>query len=100
MQWVRPHQNKRQAPQKVGNTAWISTAPLPPLPSVERPQPLIHAPITLPDVRWKVLSGASCQGDELICVSPQGYQSLSAGMADLLRYVKEPQAVIGYYKQK
>lgn len=74
--------------------------PREPLPSVERPQPPMPAPITMPDVRWHVLPGQAGQGDELICVNTQGYQSLSAGMVDVLRYVRESQAVIGYYKHE
>jgi DNA-binding beta-propeller fold protein YncE len=75
------------------------------IPVQERPKGVSFPPvewfiITADNVDSKVAEIEERTGDVAIfAITPQGYENLAVGIADLRRYVKEQDAIIAYYEE-
>jgi len=65
----------------------------------------------MPGVEWYVVTEdnidefiARIEGDVgqlvFVAITPNGYENLALGIADLRRYILEQQAIIGYYEEQ
>jgi hypothetical protein len=68
-----------------------------PLPQIELAAPPPPDPVSLPPVRWKVIS---TPGGSMIALTPQDYEALSLGLADITRWMKEAASQLSYYRQR
>jgi len=66
--------------------------------------------VSMPPVDWYVVNGdnveeflARVQNDTgqpvFFAITPKGYENLALGIGDLRRYIKDTQAVVGYYEE-
>ena len=66
--------------------------------------------VTFPPVEWFVVTEENLEeflqemqdktGNKVFfAVTPKGYENLALGIGDLRRYVKDTQAVVGYYEE-
>jgi len=66
--------------------------------------------VTMPPVDWYVVNGDNV--DEFLqrvqddtgqpvffAITPKGYENLALGIGDLRRYIKDTQAIVGYYEE-
>lgn len=89
-----------QEPKVVVATDYIEQS----VPIQERPKGVSFPPvewfiITEDNVETKIAEIEERTGDVAIfAITPKGYENLAIGIADLRRYVKEQQAIIGYYE--
>lgn len=74
------------------------------IPIQERPKA-----VKMPPVEWFVLTEenfdqkiaeieAKTGNKVMFVITPKGYENLAIGIADLRRYIKDQQAIIGYYE--
>lgn len=89
-------------PQVVVQTEYIERE----IPIQRRP-----SPVEMPGVEWYVVTEdnidefiARIEGDVgqlvFVAITPNGYENLALGIADLRRYILEQQAIIGYYEEQ
>jgi len=75
------------------------------VPIQERPKA-----VAMPPVDWFIITEENLEeklaeidtktGDVvLFAITPKGYENLALGIGDLRRYIKDQQAVIGYYEE-
>lgn len=75
------------------------------IPIQERPAAVNFPPsewyvITEENLEEKIAEINSKTGNTVIfAITPKGYENLAIGIADLRRYVKDQQAIIGYYEE-
>lgn len=74
------------------------------IPIQERPKPVNFPPmdwyvITEENLEEKIAEINAKTGNTVIfAITPKGYENLALGIAELRRYVKDQQAIIGYYE--
>lgn len=79
---------------------------------VEKQIPIQERPkgVDFPNVEWYIITAENIDqkakeieektGEVVIfAITPKGYENLAIGIAELRRYVKEQQAIIGYYEE-
>ena len=79
---------------------------------VEQSIPIQERPkgVDFPNVEWYIITEENLDtkveeieaktGEVVIfAITPKGYENLAIGIAELRRYVKEQQAIIGYYEE-
>jgi hypothetical protein len=79
---------------------------------VEQRIPIQEAPkgVNFPPVEWFILTPdnieakiaeieASTGSAVLFAITPKGYENLAIGIGDLRRYIKDEQAIVGYYEE-
>ena len=75
------------------------------VPIQERPKA-----VAMPPVDWFIITEENLEeklaeidtktGDVvLFAITPKGYENLALGIGDLRRYIKDQQAIIGYYEE-
>lgn len=75
------------------------------IPIQERPKAVQFPPvdwfvITEDNIEEKLAEIDSKTGNVvLFAITPKGYENLALGIAELRRYVKDQQAIIGYYEE-
>lgn len=75
------------------------------IPIQERPAQVNFPPsewfvITEENLEEKIAEINSKTGNTvLFAITPKGYENLAVGIADLRRYIKDQQAIIGYYEE-
>ena len=75
------------------------------IPIQERPKAVQFPPvdwfvITEDNIEEKIAEIDSKTGNVvLFAITPKGYENLALGIAELRRYVKDQQAIIGYYEE-
>lgn len=75
------------------------------IPIQERPKSVQFPPvdwfvITEENLEEKITEINSKTGNTvLFAITPKGYENLALGIAELRRYVKDQQAIIGYYEE-
>lgn len=75
------------------------------IPIQERPKVVQFPPvdwfiITQENLEEKLVEIDSKTGNVVVfAITPKGYENLALGIADLRRYVKDQQAIIGYYEE-
>ena len=75
------------------------------VPIQERPKAVQFPPvdwfvITEENLEEKITEINSKTGNTVIfAITPKGYENLALGIAELRRYVKDQQAIIGYYEE-
>lgn len=79
---------------------------------VEQRIPIQEPPkgVQFPPVEWFILTPdnieakiaeieASTGSAVLFAITPKGYENLAIGIGDLRRYIKDEQAIVGYYEE-
>jgi hypothetical protein len=70
--------------------------------------PAPPAPLALRDIQWRVLNAeelekyleANREGElALFALETRGYESLALNMQEIIRYIREQQAIINYYRR-
>jgi len=75
------------------------------IPIQERPKGVNFPPVdwfvvTEENIEEKLAEIDSATGNVvLFAITPKGYENLALGIAELRRYVKDQQAIIGYYEE-
>ena len=75
------------------------------IPIQERPKAVQFPPvdwfvITEDNIEEKIAEIDSKTGNVVMfAITPKGYENLALGIAELRRYVKDQQAIIGYYEE-
>ena len=75
------------------------------IPIQERPKKVVYPPVD-----WYVVTEENLEefvqrinddtgNSVFFAVTPKGYENLAIGIADLRRYIKDSQAIIGYYEE-
>ena len=66
--------------------------------------------VNMPPVEWYIITEenleekiaemeAATGNVAIFAITPKGYENLALGIADLRRYIKDQQAIIGYYEE-
>lgn len=75
------------------------------IPIQERPKSVQFPPvdwfvITEENLEEKIAEINSKTGNTVVfAITPKGYENLALGIADLRRYIKDQQAIVGYYEE-